>query len=101
PLCFPPPPHPATAPLPVPVPSHPAPAATAPPSSTQLEVDVTSKLLDDHDLRTHPIDVKVTGSTAVLSGEVPSDELKEQAEKITRTVKGVRGVINNIVVKPE
>jgi osmotically-inducible protein OsmY len=62
---------------------------------------VTSKLLDDQDLRTHPIDVKVTGGTAVLSGEVPSDELKEQAEKIARTVKGIRGVINNIVVKPE
>ena len=93
--------QPGTAPMPVPVPTQPAPAATAPPSSTQLEVDVTSKLLDDHDLRTHPIDVKVTGSTAVLSGEVPSDELKEQAEKIARTVKGIRGVINNIVVKPE
>src|SRR4030095_516559 len=75
-------PQPGTAPMPAPVASQPATAAIATPSSTQLEVDVTSKLLDDQDLRTHTIDVKVTGGTAVLSGEVPSDELKEQAEKI-------------------
>ena len=29
------------------------------------------------------------------------DELKTRAEKLARMVKGVRSVINNIVVKPE
>jgi hypothetical protein len=94
-------PQPGATPVPVPVPSQPAPTATAPPSSTQLEAEVTSKFLDDQDLRTHPIDVKVTGATAVLSGEVPTDEIKERAEKIARAVKGIRSVINSIVVKPE
>ena len=92
-------PQPSATPVPVPAPSA-APAATQP-SSTQLEVDVTSKFLDDQDLRTHALDVKVTGGTAVISGQVPTDELKDRAEKIARTVKGIRSVINSIVVKPD
>ena len=92
-------PQPSATPVPVPAPSA-APAATQP-SSTQLEVDVTSKFLDDQDLRTHALDVKVTGGTAVISGQVPTDELKDRAEKIARSVKGIRSVINSIVVKPD
>ena len=93
-------PQPSATPVPVPVPSQPPPVATAP-SSTQLEVDVTAKFLDDQDLRTHPLDVKVTGGTAVLSGQVPTDELKDRAEKIARSIKGIRSIVNSIVVKPE
>jgi len=89
-------------PVPVPVPSQPAPATSATlPTSTELEIDINSKLLDDQDLRSYPIDVKVTGGTAMLRGHVPNDELKTRAEKLARTVKGVRSVINSIVVKPE
>lgn len=88
--------------VPVPVPSQPAPAAApTAPSSTELEIDVNSKLLDDQDLRSSSIDVKVSGGTAILSGRVPNQELKTRAEKLARTVKGIRSVINNIVVKPE
>src|ERR1041384_3780442 len=77
----------------------PAPVETAP-SSAQIEIDVTSKLLDDGDLRTHPVDVKVTGHTALLSGQVPSEELKSRAAQIARSVRGVGRVINNITVQP-
>ena len=88
--------------VPVPAPSQPAPAATpTAPTSTELEIDVNSKLLDDQDLRSSSIDVKVSGGTAILSGRVPTQELKTRAEKLARTVKGIRSVINNIVVKPE
>src|SRR5215475_5665153 len=93
-------PQPSATPVPVASPSQPAPAPSAQPSSTQLEVDVNTKFLDDQDLRTHALDVKVTGGTAVISGQVPTDELKERAEKIARSVKGIRSVINSIVVKP-
>jgi osmotically-inducible protein OsmY len=94
--------QPGTVPMPVPVPapSQPAPS-TSTPTNTQLEVEVNSKLLDDPDLRTHPLDVKVSAGTAVLSGSVPTDDLKARAEQLARTVKGIRGVINGIVVKPE
>jgi cell division protein FtsN len=93
--------QPSVAP-PAPVPSQPAPAATpTPPTSTELEVDVSAKLLDDQDLRSSSIEVKVSGSTAMLGGQVPSEDLKTRAERLAKTVKGIRAVINNIVVKPE
>lgn len=92
------------------MPSSPMPAVTTPvtppsttetaPSSAQVEIDVTSTLLGDPDLRTFPIDVKVAGRTAMLSGHVPSDDLKLRAEMLARTVKGVGKVINNITVEP-
>ena len=94
--------QPSTVPVPVPAPSQPAPSTTATaPTSTELEIDINSKFLDDHDLRSYPIDVKVTGGTAMLSGHVPNDELRTRAEKLAKTVKGIRSVTNNIVVKPE
>jgi len=87
--------------VPVPVPT-PAPAATpTPPTSTELEVDINSKFLDDQDLKSSVIDVKVSGGTAMLSGNVPREELKIRAERLAKTVKGIRSVINSIVVKPE
>lgn len=94
--------QPTTVPVPVPMPvpttAAPSPSST---SSVSTEVDVTTKLLDDAGLRTHPIDVKVDNGTATLSGELPSEELKAKAESIASSVKGVRRVKNNITVKPE
>jgi osmotically-inducible protein OsmY len=75
-----------------------APAAVAP-SSAEVELDVTSKLMDDPDLRSYPIDVKVSGGTATLSGHLPSEVLKMRAERLARTVKGVRSVVNNTTVQ--
>lgn len=96
--------QPATVPVPVPVPvpgaSSPAPSNGSTPavSDMSIEVDVTAKLLDDQELRTHPIDVKFSGGTATLSGTVPSEDIKMRAEKVAKTVKGVRRVVNNITV---
>lgn len=88
-----------------PAPTSPAPAVTPPPtetapSSTQVELDVTSKLLEDADLRGYSIDVKVAGRTAKLSGQVPNNDLKLRAEQIASSVKGVGKVINSITVQP-
>lgn len=101
--------QPAIVPVPVPVPvpsaSQPAPSTqSAPstsasaPSDTSIEVDINSKLLDDADMRAHPIDVKFSAGTAELNGTLPSEELKVRAERIAKTVKGVRRVVNNITV---
>ncbi|HWO03055.1 MAG TPA: BON domain-containing protein [Blastocatellia bacterium] len=90
--------QPATIPVPVPVPSQPAPAVVEP-TSTQVEIAITSKLLDDSQLRSYSIDAKVSGGTATLSGHVPTEELKRRAEQVTRTVKGVRTVVNDLVVQ--
>ena len=85
--------------VPPPPPMQPA-AAPAPRTSTEVEIDVTSKLLDDSELHSYPIDVKVSGGTATLSGQVPSNDLKIRAGKLARSVKGVGSVVNNIVVQP-
>jgi hypothetical protein len=88
---------PAQVPVPVPAPA-PGASSTAP-STTEIELDITSRLLDDQELRSQSIDVKFSDGTAVLSGRVSSEELKTRAEKITRAVKGVRNVLNNITVQ--
>jgi hypothetical protein len=99
--------QPSTIPVPVPVPT-PAPAPSTSPlpsaanqsavSDTSLEVEINSRMLDDDELRPHPITVKYAGGTATLSGELPSEDLKARAGKIARTIKEVRRVVNNITV---
>src|SRR5215216_752918 len=98
-----PPSQPTTVPVPVPVPvpgASPSPSTSSSPavSDASIEIDVTTKMLDDQELRKHAIDVKVSGRTATLSGTVPSEELKMRAEKTAKTVKGVSRVVNNITV---
>jgi hyperosmotically inducible periplasmic protein len=86
----------------VPVPSQPAPSASPSTSATSnlsIEVDVNSRLLDDPDLRSHPITVRLENGSATLSGSVPSEALKLRAEKLAMSVKGVRRVVNNITVQ--
>ena len=90
--------QPAPAPITAPAPSLSAPTAAAQ-SSVDVELDVTSKLLDDQELHSYSLDVKVSGGIATLSGRVPYEDLKARAETLTRTVKGVRSVINNITVQ--
>jgi len=84
-----------------PVPSQAAPPAeAAAPSSIDIEIAVTSKLLDDQELHTYPIDAKVKAGTVTLSGTLPNEELKDRAERVAKTVKGVRDVTNKIIVQP-
>jgi hypothetical protein len=69
------------------------------PSNTSIEIEVTSRLQTDEKLRPYVIDVKVTGTTAVLSGHLPDEDLKRRAEKLTRAVKQVQSIVNDIVVR--
>jgi len=77
------------------------PPTPATPTNSELELDVTTRILDDQDLRLYPIDVKVASGTAVLTGHVPTEELKSRADSIAKRVKGIQTVINNLVIKPE
>lgn len=98
-----PPSQPAIVPVPYPVASTSQPApidARTTPSSANVEIDVTSRLQNDEELRTYAIDVKVTGGTAILSGQVPDEDLKKRAGKLARAVNGVQNVINDIAVRP-
>jgi osmotically-inducible protein OsmY len=88
--------QPAIVPVPYPVPGTSPPA----PSSSSVEIDVTSRMQNDEDLRSYAIDVKVSGGTATLSGHVPDEDLKKRAGKLARGVNGVLSVINDIAVRP-
>jgi len=100
-------PQPSPTPVPVPVPV-PTPAPSAAPispssgesavSDASIEVEVNSRLMDDEQLRPHAVEVKFSGGTVTLSGEVPNEDLKARAGKIARTIKEVRKVVNNITV---
>jgi len=70
------------------------------PSNAALEIDVTSLLQNDPQLRTYALDVKVTDGTAILSGNVSDEALKQLAGKLAGTVRGVRRVVNDIAVRP-
>lgn len=91
--------QPAQVPVPYPVPAQSPPAETAP-SSASIEMDVSAKLLNDPDLRSPSVDVKVAvmAGTVTLRGQVPTEELKTRAERLARTANGVRNVVNDLVV---
>ena len=88
-------------PVPYPVPAQSPPAETAP-SSASIEMDVSAKLLNDSDLRSPSVDVKVAvmAGTVTLRGFVPTEDLKIRAERLARTANGVRNVVNDLVVQP-
>jgi type II secretory pathway pseudopilin PulG len=96
-----PPAQPATATYPVVGPSESAPVFTRlAPSNASVEIDVTSRLQNDELLRPYAIDVNFIGGIATLSGNVPDEDLKKRAEKLTKVVKAVQSVVNDIAVKP-
>jgi len=86
------------APYPVPVPTQTEPA-TAPTPAVSVEVAVNGKLLDDKQLGSYPVTAKVENGTVTLSGTLPSEDLKTRAEKVVSSVKGVRRVVNDIIVQ--
>ncbi len=58
---------------------------------TKLTVDRFSNILN--------IEVNVTNGIVTLSGEVPNEQVKSDAEAEARSVDGVKGVNNNLQVK--
>lgn len=86
-------------PVPVPAPSGNSTSGDRAVTDTSIEVDVISKLTDDPELRSHPINVKFSNGTATLSGLVPREALKARAETVAMSVKGVSRVVNDIAVQ--
>jgi osmotically-inducible protein OsmY len=56
------------------------------------------KLAGDQDVRGGAIDVEVHNGVVTLKGKVDTEKRKERAEKLTKKVKGVTGVENQIVI---
>lgn len=58
-------------------------------------------LADDPDVGGMKIDVAVHQGAVTLTGKVRTDKQKIKAEKITKKVKGVTSVTNQLVISPE
>lgn len=74
-------------------------------ANTQVSDDliydqVRRKLANDPDVKGGTLEVEVKDGTVTIKGSVESDKLKAKAERITKKVKGVKAVVNQLVVKP-
>jgi osmotically-inducible protein OsmY len=69
-------------------------------TDTEITNAVEDELLFDKSVDLNDIDVKTTQGVVTLSGVVSNILAKERAAKLTRTIKGVRSVVNRIKVSP-
>jgi len=60
--------------------------------------EVRRKLANDVDVKGAGIEVAVKNGQVTLSGKVHTEHGKEKAEKLTKKIKGVSSVQNNLVV---
>ena len=68
---------------------------------TVLTSKIKSALLDTADVKSTAISVETKGGMVQLGGFVGSEAQKERAAKVVAGVKGVTGVDNAIIVKPD
>jgi osmotically-inducible protein OsmY len=69
-------------------------------SDDTLVDQVRVRLAGDADVGGLQIDVEAQGGVVTLKGRVRNDKQRTKAEKITKKVKGVSGVVNQLVVSP-
>lgn len=77
------------------------PAAPVPVKHTdddRIYDEVRRKLANDVDVKGAGIEVAVKSGAVTLSGKVHTEHGKEKAEKITKKIKGVARVQNNLTV---
>lgn len=83
-----------------------APATAPPPASsgtddTSLQMKVETVFRDDPDISVSNIIATVLEGKATLTGEVKNSSLKQKAERLVRTIKGISSVENKITVNPD
>ena len=61
---------------------------------------VRIRIANDREIGGGRIDVKVAQGVVELTGKVKTAKQKERAEKLAKKVKGVKNVINQILVSP-
>ena len=64
-----------------------------------IHTELKAKLTADRFSNIVNVDINVTNGVVTLAGEVPNAEVKREAEREARGVKGVTKVINNLQVK--
>lgn len=69
-------------------------------SDDMIYDQVIRKLANDPDVKGGTLKVEVKDGTVTITGSVETEKLKAKAERITKKVKGVKAVVNQLVVKP-
>ncbi|MCL6506731.1 MAG: BON domain-containing protein [Bryobacteraceae bacterium] len=69
-------------------------------SDDWIHDQVRRKLAADRDVKGGALEVEVQEGTVTLRGKVRSEKQKSKAERIARKVKGVKRVVNELVVEP-
>lgn len=70
------------------------------PSDDEIYDQVRRKLANDPDVKGGALGVEVKEGVVTLTGAVEKEKAREKAERLTKKVKGVKGVVNQLVVKP-
>ena len=73
--------------------------AQTPSSDDQIYDRVRQRLAEDRDVKGGGIDVEVKNGVVTLRGKVREEKQKTKAERITRKVKGVTQVVNQLQVE--
>jgi osmotically-inducible protein OsmY len=71
------------------------------PTDDEITDQVMVKLANDPDVGGVKFDVSVHEGAVTLKGKVRTDKQKSKAEKVTKKVKGVTSVINQLVISPD
>jgi len=66
---------------------------------TVITTKVKAQLLNDDELKSREINVETFKGRVQLSGFVSSPQMANRAVEVTRTVKGVKSVVNNMQIK--
>lgn len=74
-------------------------AADKPVSDDMVYDQVRIRLTSDAVVKGGFLKVEVKDGVVTLSGSVESDKQKDRAAKLTKKVKGVKQVVNNIVIQ--
>jgi len=61
---------------------------------------VRRRLANDPDVKGGAFDVDVKDGVVTIKGVVEKEKFKEKAERLTKKVKGVKSVVNQVQVKP-
>lgn len=64
-----------------------------------ITAKVKAALIAEPGLKALNINVETNGATVTLSGNVDNADLRERARQVASTTAGVKGVIDNLVVK--
>jgi osmotically-inducible protein OsmY len=79
-------------------PPAPTPAPVKHTDDDRIYDEVRRKLANDLDVKGAGIDVAVKNGVVTLSGKVHTERGKEKADKLTKKIKGVTSVQNNLMV---